>query len=119
MNEMSKEELREANRLVIEKELGEATDAAEYLSYKMSDIPWLIEQGEYVIVLAMVKNRATHCKFGGNWNRSKRSAYLLKLRGLTDNLMAHIKATEWADRYIYQDELKMTRALLYDRDRSN
>jgi hypothetical protein len=116
---MDKEELRAANQRIIDEELAAASKEALHLKYKMKDMPALIEDGEYLIVLAMIKNRSTYCKFGGEYNRSKRAAYLKKLRGNLDNLMAYIKATEWADQHIYKQELKMTRSLLYDNDRSN
>tara|TARA_R100001594_G_scaffold87478_1_gene121782 strand:- start:201 stop:566 length:366 start_codon:yes stop_codon:yes gene_type:complete len=116
---LSKEEVRAANQRIIDEELAAATKEAAHLKYRMKDMPWLIEDGEYLIVLSMIKNRSTYCKFSGEHNRSKRAAYLLKLRGNLDNLMAYIKATEWADQHIYKQELKMTRALLYDNDRSN
>ena len=117
--ELNKEQLREANQRLIAQELAEATKTASHMKYKMSDMPHLIEDGQYTVVLSMIKNRATHCKFGGNSNRSKRAAYLRKLKGILANLYSHVQAVEWADRYIYNDEFKVTRALLHDRDKSN
>ena len=114
-----KEEVARLKAEIVRQEMAAINEGNEIDNYSLSDLPLLISSGEYQICFALIKDRATMVKFGLGNNRSKRRNQLLSLKGKLDNINAHIRASEWSDRYIYQDHVKELYSLLQDRDKSN